>query len=181
VTLASSDYGYATTGVDVITDFQKGIDQIRISSSLMTGLTNAVTPAAPGQFTSVAGFSGTNTIGAINEDFNFIYDTTTGILYFNPGDTTGNDTAVLGNTTPTVTGGTNHSFGGTNAVGTSACATVISAPTGGEAFNLTYTFGTSTATGVKDIGAAAEIPFLQVLNNGAVVSNLSYSTDIVIF
>lgn len=182
VTLASSDYGYATTGVDVITDFQKGIDQIRISSSLMNGLTNAVTPAAPGQFTSVAGFSGTNSIGAIDEAFNFIYDTTTGILYFNPGATTGDDTAVLGNTTATVRAGETYAVG-TNGPGpgTSAFASVVNAPTGGEAFKLAYTFGTSSTSGVKDIGAAAEIPFLQVLNNGAVVSNLSYSTDIVIF
>jgi hypothetical protein len=181
VTLATSDYGYSTTGVDVITDFQQGIDQIRISSSLTTGLGNAVTPASPGNFTAVAGFSGTNTIGAIAETNNFIYDTTTGVLYFNPGNVTGTTTSVLSTLSPTVTGGTNFANGGTIGVGTSSFASVINGPTGGEAFNLTYNFGTSSTAGVVDIGAAAEIPFLQVLNNGAPVTGLSYSTDIIIF
>jgi hypothetical protein len=176
VIFATSDYGYSTAGVDVITDFQTGIDQIRISSSLSYGAT--VTPAAPGTFTAVAGLG--TALGTLTN--NFIYDTTTGILYFNPDITAA--VPVVDPTTPTlVTGGT-VIVGNGAAVPPGTAIVGFSSENGafvqgGAAFDLTYTFG--TIADAKSVGVNAEVPFLQVLNNGAPVTGLSYSTDIIIF
>jgi hypothetical protein len=172
-TFATADYGYSTAGVDVITDFQTGIDQIRISSSLTYGA-NAVTAAAPGSFTAVAGI-GTSLSTLTN---NFIYDTSTGILYFNPSDT---GTAEVVNTIPgVVTGGTFNIGTDATQLGTVGfTAGPASVFSGGTAFTLNYTFG--TIADQKSIGVNAEVPFLQVLNNRAPVGNLTYSTDITIF
>jgi Ca2+-binding RTX toxin-like protein len=182
VTFVSPDYGYSTTGVDVITDFQQGIDQIRISSSLSQS-GNPFTTASPGNFTSFAGV-GTNLSTAPET---FIYDSTTGLLYYNPTNGVGVGQVGANFSTPSVSAsvvslGTNFADSvnaGTNQIfGVIDAANTKVSEFGGVALTLNYQFGTGVAASV---GAEAEIPFLQVLNNGAPVGSLVYSTDITIF
>jgi Ca2+-binding RTX toxin-like protein len=90
----------AITNKDTITDFTSGTDELQFSKAIFTGLSGA----ALGDLSSNAFWSGAGIKTARDADDRFIYDTTTGALYYDAdGNALGSAAvmvATLGATTP---------------------------------------------------------------------------------
>jgi len=88
----------ATTNKDTITDFVSGTDKLQFSKAIFAGLSNA----ALGDLTTDAFWSGAGVTAAHDATDRFIYNSTTGALYYDA-DGTGASAAVqvalLGSTT----------------------------------------------------------------------------------
>ena len=89
-----------TTNKDTITDFTSGTDKLQFSKTIFTGLSGA----ALGDLSSNAFWSGAGVTTAHDADDRFIYETTTGSLYYDAdGNASGSAAvlvAMLGATTP---------------------------------------------------------------------------------
>ena len=89
-----------TTNKDTITDFTSGTDKLQFSKTIFTGLSDA----ALGDLSSNAFWSGAGVATAHDADDRFIYDTTTGSLYYDADGNASGSAAVLvatlGATTP---------------------------------------------------------------------------------
>nr|WP_242027776.1 MULTISPECIES: calcium-binding protein [unclassified Limnothrix] len=103
--LPQSGYGYAVSGFDTITDFEAGVDQIRLEAKLFTNGSVTLNANSPGVFESFNG-AGTNFVGA-NVNASLLYDRTSGILYTR----TANAPVLLSGTTTTSGGGTTSTTG----------------------------------------------------------------------
>lgn len=79
VLLPQSGYGYAVSGFDTITDFEAGVDQIRLEAKLFTNGSVTLNANSPGVFESFNG-AGTNFASA-SVNASLLYDRTSGILY----------------------------------------------------------------------------------------------------
>jgi uncharacterized repeat protein (TIGR02059 family) len=90
----------ATTNKDAITDFTSGTDKLQFSKAIFAGLSGA----ALGDLSSNAFWSGAGVTTAQDADDRFIYDTTTGSLYYDANGNASGSAAVLiatlGATTP---------------------------------------------------------------------------------
>jgi Ca2+-binding RTX toxin-like protein len=90
----------ATSNKDTIIDFTSGTDKLQFSKAIFTGLSGA----ALGDLSSNAFWSGAGVTTANDADDRFIYDTTTGALYYDAdGNALGSAAvmvATLGATTP---------------------------------------------------------------------------------
>ena len=81
----------ATTNTDTITDFTSGTDKLQFSKAIFTGLSGA----ALGDLSSNAFWSGAGIKTAHDADDRFIYDTTTGSLYYDADGNASGSAAVL--------------------------------------------------------------------------------------
>ena len=81
----------ATTNKDTITDFTSGTDKLQFSKAIFTGLSGA----ALGDLSSDAFWSGAGIKTAHDADDRFIYDTTTGSLYYDADGNASGSAAVL--------------------------------------------------------------------------------------
>ena len=185
-------FGYALSGFDTITDFESGVDQIRLESRLFATGTNTPTANDPGQFLPVASVSGTNVNNIVGKDALLFYANDTGILYGRAA-TNGNKSTGLGSQflyNPTPVAGTTFVADVTNG-GAGTRALVNSGLTANNLNTIAtaqYFFipQTSPVTAVAFTGTAVNssilpIPFAQVLRGGAPVTGLTYGRDIVIF
>jgi len=193
----SAGYGYAVSGFDTITDFEAGVDQIRLEGRLFSTGTSFPTANAPGAFLSVASTTGTSVENIVGKSEFLIYDRQSGILYgraVSAADPTKAGTfgsQYIYNPTPVSFAGTlapvnangdpgtglivnsfTASNFGTSAVGTVSYYILPQTPVSGVAFSSSGTVANSSVL---------PIPFAQVLNGGAPVTNLTYGRDIVIF
>jgi Ca2+-binding RTX toxin-like protein len=88
-----------TTGTrnrDTITDFQAGQDRLQFSKAAYTGIAGG-----PGTLSAVQFWSGAGVVAAHDADDRFIYNTTTGVLYYDPdgtGTLAASQVAILGTT-----------------------------------------------------------------------------------
>lgn len=190
----ASGYGYATRGFDTITDFEVGIDQIRLESTLFNPQFTAatITPNDPGAFKSIPTASASEFVAATTSGTNrpvaLFYAQDTGILYGR------NNPAQLGSQfqyRPTPVPGT-ATFLALNAAADQGTllrtfnTTAVSSNTVGTAQYFVVPISPLTASVFTDVATgtvtnALPIPFAQVLNGGAPVTNLTYGRDIVIF
>lgn len=189
-----TSYGYATRGFDTITDFEVGIDQIRLESTLFNPQfqTPSITPNDPGAFKVIPTASASEFVNAASQGTNrpvaLFYAQDTGILYGrnNPGalgsQFTYEPTPVTGTVTFVGLNGTQGTSAlrtfdvqpnGTNNVGTAQYFVVPISPLSSTVF-----VGNGTNQPTTN---SLPIPFAQVLNGGAPVTNLTYGRDIVIF
>ncbi|XGV87000.1 MAG: beta strand repeat-containing protein [Limnothrix sp. BL-A-16] len=190
-------FGYALSGFDTITDFDSGVDQIRLEGRLFTSGTNFPSANAPGAFLSVASVSGTNVTNIVNKPELLIYARDTGILYGRAATATTNTAGTFGSqfiysSTPVPAFGTLtavNAGAGTNGL-ISSYADAAAALTGGtligtvQYFILPQTPVSGIAfsnSGTNVNSSVLPIPFAQVLKSGAAVTDLTYGRDIVIF
>nr|WP_242026184.1 calcium-binding protein [Limnothrix sp. FACHB-881] len=189
-----SGFGYALSGFDTITDFESGVDQIRLEGRLFSNGASFPNANAPGAFLSVASISGTNVSNLVNKTELLIYAQDSGILYgrATAGGTNTNTAGtglgsqyvydptpipVVGTFTDINTGeGTNALIAtGANSgtlIGTAQYYILPQVPISGIAFSNSGTIVNSSVL---------PIPFAQVLKGGAPVTSLTYGSDIVIF
>ncbi len=190
----AAGYGYALSGFDTITDFESGVDQIRLEGRLFSSGTNFPTANAPGAFLSVASTTGTGLSNIVGKSEFLIYDRQSGILYGRPVNGTTSQAGTFGSqyiysSTPIPFSGTlvdvntgpgtaqivssfSASNFGTNGVGTVSYYILPQTPVTGAAFSNVGTIVDSSFL---------PIPFAQVLKGGAAVTDLTYGRDIVIF
>jgi len=191
----SAGYGYALSGFDTITDFESGVDQIRLEGRLFSTGTSFPTANAPGAFLSVASTTGTSVENIVGKSEFLIYDRQSGILYGRAVSATDSTKAgtfgsqYIYNPTPVPVGGTlaavNSGAGtalivnsfsasnfGTSSVGTVSYYILPQTPVSGVGFS---------ASGTSVNSSVLPIPFAQVLKGGAAVTDLTYGRDIVIF
>lgn len=143
------DFGYSTAGVDVITDFAVGSDQIRLSSSLFGGVLSANNVVF-----------GTNPALGGNSLY---FDPSTGYLFFSRG--------VIG--TEAVYGTT----GVQDPTGITVLPNLGQVPVANaQIATASFNFAQSGSVFTDRTGFDQPVPFLQVLNNNAPVSNLSGSS-----
>jgi len=150
VLLPQSGYGYAVSGFDTITDFESGVDQIRLEAKLFTNGSVSLNANSPGVFESFNG-AGTNFASA-SVNTSLLYDRTSGILYTR----TANAPVQLAGTTA-VSGGTSITSGtflaNSNQLGTQ----FIFSPTpsflsGGLVNGTLATLASGTSAGTNLIG-----------------------------
>lgn len=189
-----TSYGYATRGFDTITDFEVGIDQIRLESTLFNPQfqTPTITPNDPGAFKIIPTASATEFVNAAslgtNRPVALFYAQDTGILYGR------NTPATLGSQfvyEPTPVTGTATTFALNGTLGTTALTTFDVQPNGTNNVAVAQYFVVpiSPLSSTVFVGNGTDqpttnslpIPFAQVLNGGAPVTNLTYGRDIVIF
>lgn len=190
----ATGYGYATRGFDTITDFEVGIDQIRLESSLFNPQFSAptITPNDPGAFKIIPTASAAEFVSATSQGTNrpvsLFYAQDTGILYGR------NNPGALGSQftyDPTLVPGTATTFALNGTIGTTNLRTFDVQPNGTNNVGLAQYFVVpiSPLSSTVFVGngtnqpttASLPIPFAQVLNGGAPVTNLTYGRDIVIF
>jgi Ca2+-binding RTX toxin-like protein len=190
-------YGYALSGFDTITDFESGVDQIRLEGRLFSSGTNFPTPNAPGAFLSVASVTGTGLSSIVGKDELLIYARDTGILYGRAATASPNTAGAFGsqyvyNPTPVPFAGTFNPINSNVAdIGTEALINSGVVPTNNNVVGTASYFILPQTTPIAGVpfqtngtnvnSSVLPIPFLQVLNAGAPVTDLTYGRDIVIF
>ncbi|OCQ93169.1 hypothetical protein AMR42_10625 [Limnothrix sp. PR1529] len=195
-----SGFGYALSGFDTITDFETGVDQIRLEGRLFSTGASFPNANAPGAFLSVTSITGTNVSNLVNKTELLIYAQDSGILYGRAvAGGTNTNTAGTGlgsqyvySPTPVPAFGTLASLNGpgdqkviisspgtvsvvgtnSNHVGTVQYFLLPQTPISGVAFSN---------SGTNTVSSVLPIPFAQVLRGGAPVTGLTYGRDIVIF
>jgi Ca2+-binding RTX toxin-like protein len=190
----TSAYGYAARGFDTITDFEVGIDQIRLESTLFNPQfsTPSITPNDPGAFKIIPTASAAEFVSATSQGTNrpvaLFYAQDTGILYGR------NTPGALGSQftyDPALVPGTATILDLNGTTGTTALRTFDVQPNGTNNVGLAQYFVVpiSPLSSTVFVGNGTNqpttnslpIPFAQVLNGGAPVTNLTYGRDIVIF
>ncbi len=183
-------YGYALSGFDTITDFDAGVDQIRLEGRLFSSGANFPTANAPGAFKTVASVSGSNVSNIVNNTSLLFYARDTGILYGRAATSGANTAGSFGSQylyNPTPVPGTANLADVFTGAGTSA---LVNSGTAAGALNTVGTAQyyilpqTTPITAVAFAGTNTgylPIPFAQVLKGGAAVTDLTYGRDIVIF
>jgi Ca2+-binding RTX toxin-like protein len=190
-------YGYALSGFDTITDFESGVDQIRLEGRLFSSGTNFPTPNAPGAFLSVASVTGTDLSSIVGKDELLIYARDTGILYGRAATASPNTAGAFGsqyvyNPTPVPFAGTFNPINSDLAsIGTEALINSGTSPGADNVVGTASYFILPQTTPIAGVpfqtngtnvdSSVLPIPFLQVLNAGAPVTDLTYGRDIVIF
>jgi hypothetical protein len=177
----AAGYGYSLSGFDTITDFEVATDQIRLSASLFANGTNVVSANAPGAFASFATASAAN-LTTLNANNVLVYAQDTGILYGRVAGAGTLGSQYIYNPTPVFSSGTVLASNvGTTQFLTTGTAAVVGTlqyfvlPQTNPIQPVAFT-GTSAAATSR-----LPIPFAQVLNAGAPVTDLTYGRDIVIF
>ncbi|MFG3818023.1 beta strand repeat-containing protein [Limnothrix redekei] len=185
-----SGYGYALSGFDTITDFDSGVDQIRLEGRLFTSGTNFPNANAPSVFKTVASVTGTNVGGIVGDPSLLFYARDTGILYGRAATAGANTAQAFGSQflyNPTPVAGTTSLLDVTTGNGTNV---LVNSGTAAGALNTVGTAlyfilpQTTPITGVAFAGTNTNylpIPFAQVLKSNAPVTDLTYGRDIVIF
>jgi hypothetical protein len=190
-------YGYALSGFDTITDFESGVDQIRLEGRLFSSGTNFPTPNAPGAFLSVASVTGTGLSSIVGKNELLIYARDTGILYGRAATASPNTAGAFGsqyvyNPTPVPFAGTFNPINGTQGgIGTEVLINSGTSPGTSNTVVIASYFILPQTTPIAGVpfqtngtnvdSSVLPIPFLQVLNAGAPVTDLTYGRDVVIF
>nr|WP_242030696.1 MULTISPECIES: calcium-binding protein [unclassified Limnothrix] len=184
-------YGYSLSGFDTITDFEAGVDQIRLEGRLFSNGTSAPSANDPGQFLTVASVSGTSVTNIAGKDALLFYAQDTGILYGRAATSTSNanragsfGTQFFYDPTPRVTAGTlaSTSWNGTSSILLQSGGSPTVANTIGTVQYIILPQSPQVPTAFAGTSTnLLPIPFAQVLKGGAPVTDLTYGRDIVIF
>lgn len=184
-------YGYSLSGFDTITDFETGVDQIRLEGRLFSNGTSFPNANAPSVFKTVASVTGTSISSVVGDESLLIYARDTGILYGRAATRTSNTALPFGSQylyNPSPLAGTATLIDVTSGVGTNLLISSGTSPAqvGTVAGTAQYFIlpQTTPVTPVGFVGTntnSLPIPFAQVLKGGAAVTDLSYGRDIVIF